>query len=178
VEVRGEWVLLDPQSVQRTLALFDKKPSGRATLADFLRMASGLDEDDDAAPGVDVLTADGWLADFLQADAEKDAPFVTPKELEGRLRPYQEKGVTWLRFLLSRGSGAASRTTWGSGRRSSSWRRSSPPARRARRSARRSSSAHLRRRELGPGGAPLRPDPHRRRPPRTRARRATPSTTS
>jgi len=106
VEVRGEWVLLDPQSVQRTLALFEKKPSGRATLADFLRMASGLDEDDDAAPGVDVLTADGWLADFLQADAEKDAPFVTPKELEGRLRPYQEKGVTWLRFLLSRGLGS------------------------------------------------------------------------
>ena len=106
VEVRGEWVLLDPQSVQRTLALFEKKPSGRASLADFLRMASGLDEDDDAAPGVDVLTADGWLADFLQADAEKDAPFVTPKELAGRLRPYQEKGVTWLRFLLSRGLGS------------------------------------------------------------------------
>ncbi len=106
VEVRGEWVLLDPQSVQRTLALFDKKPSGRASLADFLRMASGLDENDEGAPGVDVLTADGWLADFLKADADKDAPFVTPKELAGRLRPYQEKGVTWLRFLLSRGLGS------------------------------------------------------------------------
>ena len=106
VEVRGEWVLLDPQSVERTLALFDKKPSGRTSLADFLKMASGLDEDDDEALGVDVLTADGWLADLLQSEASQETPFVTPKELKGKLRPYQEKGVTWLRFLLSRGLGS------------------------------------------------------------------------
>jgi len=106
VEVRGEWVLLDPQSVQRTLALFEKRPSGRASLADFLRMASGLDEDDEEAPGVDGITADGWLAELLQSEAAQEAPFVTPKALLGRLRPYQEKGVTWLRFLLSRGLGS------------------------------------------------------------------------
>ncbi len=106
VEVRGEWVLLDPQSVTRTLALFEKKPSGRATLADFLRMASGLDEDDEGALGVDGITADGWLADLLQSEAAQEGEFVTPEGLKGRLRPYQEKGVTWLRFLLSRGLGS------------------------------------------------------------------------
>ena len=106
VEVRGEWVLLDPQGVARTLALFEKKPSGRTTLADFLRMASGLDEEDAEALGVDGINADGWLAELLQSDAAQDAPFVAPKALLGRLRPYQEKGVTWLRFLLSRGLGS------------------------------------------------------------------------
>ena len=106
VEVRGEWVLLDPQGVARTLALFEKKPSGRASLADFLRMASGLDEEDEQAPGVDGIEANGWLADLLQADSAHETPFVTPKDLIGRLRPYQEKGVTWLRFLLSRGLGS------------------------------------------------------------------------
>jgi len=105
VEVRGEWVLLDPQGVARTLALFEKKPSGRTTLADFLRMASGLDEEDAEALGVDGITADGWLAELLQSDAAQEAPFVAPKALLGRLRPYQEKGVSWLRFLLSRGLG-------------------------------------------------------------------------
>lgn len=106
VEVRGEWVLLDPQSVARTIALFEKKPAGRSSLADFLRMASGLDEDEEGALGVDVLTADGWLAELLQSEAAQEAAFVTPAGLEGRLRPYQEKGVTWLRFLLSRGLGS------------------------------------------------------------------------
>jgi SNF2 family DNA or RNA helicase len=106
VEVRGEWVLLDPQSVARTLSLFEKKPSGRTTLADFLRMASGLDEDEDGTLGVDGITADGWLADLLQSEAAREGEFVTPEGLKGRLRPYQEKGVTWLRFLLSRGLGS------------------------------------------------------------------------
>ena len=106
VEVRGEWVLLDPQSVQRTLALFEKKPAGRASLAEFLKMASGLDEDEEQALGVDVLTADGWLADLLRSQAAEEGEFVTPKELKGRLRPYQEKGVTWLRSLLGRGLGS------------------------------------------------------------------------
>jgi SNF2 family DNA or RNA helicase len=106
VEVRGEWVLLDPQGVQRTLALFEKKPSGRTSLADFLKMASGLDEDDDEALGVDGITADGWLAELLQSESAQEAPFVTPADLRGRLRPYQEKGVSWLRFLLSRGLGS------------------------------------------------------------------------
>ena len=106
VEVRGEWVLLDPQSVQRTLALFEKKPSGRTNLADFLRLASGLAEDEEEALGVDGINADGWLAELLQSESAQEAPFVTPSALKGRLRPYQEKGVSWLRFLLSRGLGS------------------------------------------------------------------------
>jgi SNF2 family DNA or RNA helicase len=92
--------------VQRTLALFEKKPAGRASLADFLRMASGLDEEDAEVPGVDVLTAEGWLADLLRSEAALETEFVTPRELKGRLRPYQEKGVTWLRSLLGRGLGS------------------------------------------------------------------------
>ena len=106
VEIRGEWVLLDPQTVQRTLSLFDKRPSGRASLGELLRMAGGLDEEDPAAPGVDVLTDEGWLADYLRAESDLDVPFVPPKALAGHLRPYQGKGVVWLRSLLSRGLGA------------------------------------------------------------------------
>lgn len=107
VDIRGEWVLLDPESVQRTLAIFDRRPSGRTTLGEFLRLAGGLEGDAGAYP-VDGVEADGWLGALLSPDearAEIDAT-AAPAGFVGSLRPYQLRGVGWLGFLLARGLGA------------------------------------------------------------------------
>ncbi len=107
VSVRGEWVLLDRESVARTLRLFDRRPGGRTTLGDFLRLAGGL-EGEAGSYGVDSVTAEGWLAELLDPEnARKEiAATEPPKGLHGTLRPYQVRGVGWLRFLTTRGLGA------------------------------------------------------------------------
>jgi len=107
VSVRGEWVLLDRGSVERTLQLFDRRPGGRTTLGDFLRLAGGLDAGTTGYP-IESIEADGWLGGLLSPEAVREEILAveTPSGLVGTLRPYQIRGVGWLRFLTSRGLGA------------------------------------------------------------------------
>ncbi len=107
VEMRGEWVLLDPESLQRTLKIFDRRPGGRTTLGDFLRLAGGLEAETGAYP-VESVEASGWLRNLLDEGVARRqvAAFSPPASLDGTLRPYQARGVAWLRFLTSRGLGA------------------------------------------------------------------------
>jgi superfamily II DNA or RNA helicase len=107
VEVRGEWVLLDRESLARTLRIFDRRPGGRTTLGDFLRIAGGLEAESGSYP-IDAVTGEGWLAELLDPEAARReiAAFQPPKTLTGTLRPYQSRGVGWLRFLTARGLGA------------------------------------------------------------------------
>jgi superfamily II DNA or RNA helicase len=107
VAVRGEWVLLDREHLARTLRLFDRRPGGRTTLGEFLRIAGGLGADAGAYP-VENVSGDGWLETFLDPnEARREiASFTAPEGLVGTLRPYQERGVAWMRFLTARGLGA------------------------------------------------------------------------
>ncbi|MEO6324797.1 MAG: DEAD/DEAH box helicase, partial [Thermoanaerobaculia bacterium] len=107
VSVRGQWVLLDPASVERTLKLFDRRPGGRTTLGDFLRIAGGLEAENGSYP-IDSIEGEGWLGDLMEGTSARReiAAFKAPVTLQGTLRPYQERGVAWLRFLTSRGLGA------------------------------------------------------------------------
>ncbi len=107
VKIRGEWVLLDPHQVAKTLQLFDRRPGSRTTLGDFLRLASGLAGEEDGELPIESVTADGWLGDLIAADVDRASldDFVVPASLTGNLRPYQVRGVAWLRFHTSRGIG-------------------------------------------------------------------------
>ncbi len=107
VAVRGEWVLLDREHLDRTLRLFDRRPGGRTTLGEFLRLAGGLDVEAGAYP-VESVAGEGWLRGFLDpSEARREiASFVAPRSLAGTLRPYQERGVAWMRFLTARGLGS------------------------------------------------------------------------
>jgi hypothetical protein len=107
VEIRGEWVLLDRENLEKARRLLDRRPGGRTTLGELLRLAGGLDgERGDAL--VDAVGGEGWVGRLLDPEiARKEiAGFTSPRGLTGTLRPYQMRGVGWLRFLLSRGLGA------------------------------------------------------------------------
>ncbi len=108
VAVRGEWVLLDPESVARVRTLLDRRPAGHTTIGDFLRIAGGLDAAEGQIVTVDAVSGEGWLRDFLDPEEARHAvsAFQAPASLSGTLRPYQARGVAWLRFLLGRGFGA------------------------------------------------------------------------
>ncbi len=107
VEIRGEWVLLDKENLEKARRLLDRRPGGRTTLGELLRLAGGLDgEQEDVL--VDAVGGEGWIGRLLDPEAARReiAGFVPPRGLTGILRPYQMRGVGWLRFLLSRGLGA------------------------------------------------------------------------
>ncbi len=108
VYVRGRWVHFDAVAAARILAVFDRRPAGHTTLGDFLRIAAGLDGVVEEAAPIDSVTGTGWLAEFLDPTSTHAAveAFAPPAALNGTLRPYQKRGVAWLRLLTSRGIGS------------------------------------------------------------------------
>ena len=53
------------------------------------------------------MDADGWLGDLLSGQAdERLEPGETPAGFRGTLRPYQQRGLSWLSFLGRLGIGA------------------------------------------------------------------------
>ena len=100
VQVRGQWVLLDLDGVDRVLRAWDQE-SAHPTLGSALRLSSGLELA--GMPPVEV-TFEGALAG-LAGEGHLE-PLPTPEDFHGELRPYQSRGLSWLCFLADRGLGA------------------------------------------------------------------------
>jgi SNF2 family DNA or RNA helicase len=106
VRIRGQWVELDDRHLKAALKFFEGGRSGTMTAAEVLTAAIG------AGAGMDELAltsveADGWLGDLLSGEAdERLDPMLTPDGFHGELRPYQQRGLSWLSFLGRLGVGA------------------------------------------------------------------------
>jgi SNF2 family DNA or RNA helicase len=107
VRIRGEWVQLSAEEIQKAIDFWKSHPTGSATVRDALRLALGV-----AKPPVDLplegVTAEGAFADLL-ARLEKREEFeelLPPTGFQGTLRPYQVRGYSWLDFLHRFGLGA------------------------------------------------------------------------
>jgi SNF2 family DNA or RNA helicase len=107
VKMRGQWIELKKDEIDAALAFFQKrKVSGEMTVGEVLRSGLGLAPSQAGLPVVGV-EARGWLGEFLKSNGEqKFKQLKTPKDFVGRLRPYQERGLSWLSFLGSLGLGA------------------------------------------------------------------------
>ncbi len=108
IQVRGQWVELRPEEIEAAIAFFKKKQSnGTMTFGEALRLGLGQDT---AAVGlpVDGIEGEGWIQDILDklSGNTKLTPIKTPPAFQGKLRPYQVKGVSWLAFLQQFGFGA------------------------------------------------------------------------
>jgi superfamily II DNA or RNA helicase len=103
VRVRGQWVELDDRHLQAALKFLERRGSGVMTSGEA--MLAGLGESDDLP--VTEMDADGWLADLLSGQADQRLePLRTPDSFHGQLRPYQERGLSWLTFLGQAGLGS------------------------------------------------------------------------
>jgi SNF2 family DNA or RNA helicase len=106
VQIRGQWVELRKEEVDRAIAFFEKrKASGQMTAGEVLRIGIGLEGSKIGLPVAGVET-EGWLTNLLGSNGERSINRVkTPGEFKGKLRPYQERGLSWLLFFNSLGLG-------------------------------------------------------------------------
>jgi hypothetical protein len=107
VRLRGQWVELDDAHLKAALKFLERKAAGTMSAADALAAGLGLapggPDEDVPLVGVD---ADGWLGDLLSGQADRRLrPMTTPAGFRGQLRPYQERGLSWLSFLGKLGLG-------------------------------------------------------------------------
>ena len=106
VRIRGQWVELDDRHLKAALKFFEGGRSGTMTAAEVLTAAIGAGADSDAL-ALTSVEADGWLGDLLSGEADKRLdPMQTPDGFHGELRPYQQRGLSWLSFLGGLGVGA------------------------------------------------------------------------
>jgi SNF2 family DNA or RNA helicase len=106
VQLRGRWVEVRPDQIERALAFIQKHQTGTMELADVLSTAlapSTLD-------GVPVAAVDasGWIQQLLEDIRQGARAEIAeqPSGFEGVLRPYQKRGVAWLATLQRYNLGA------------------------------------------------------------------------
>ncbi|MFI5934830.1 DEAD/DEAH box helicase [Actinoplanes sp. NPDC051494] len=103
VRVRGQWVELDDRQLQAALRAVGRRREGELTVGEVLQQVADGGEED--LPLVEV-DADGRLGDLLSGDADQRLePLATPAGFRGVLRPYQQRGLSWLHFLAQLGLG-------------------------------------------------------------------------
>jgi SNF2 family DNA or RNA helicase len=107
VRLRGEWVAVDPEQVRRGLEFLRRKPAEPKTAGEIIALAASHPDDLDTPLPVASVQADGWLGDLVSGAAERSLrPVPTPDGFGASLRPYQQRGLSWLAFLSSLGLGA------------------------------------------------------------------------
>lgn len=107
VQVRGQWVEVDAAELAEALTRWRGQASREMTAGELVRLALGSAGDLGGLP-VDGVTADGWFGELL-AQLQGQVAFAElppPRALQGRLRPYQARGYSWLAFLTRWGLGA------------------------------------------------------------------------
>ncbi|WP_067819006.1 DEAD/DEAH box helicase [Actinomadura kijaniata] len=103
VRLRGQWVELDEEQLEAALEFLRQPRAGTMTAAEAIRAI--VNAGDDTLPLLDV-DADGAFGDLLSGQADRRlTPMTTPEGVEATLRPYQERGLAWLRFMSDLGLG-------------------------------------------------------------------------
>jgi SNF2 family DNA or RNA helicase len=107
IRLRGQWVAVDPEQLRRGLEFLARKPTGRMTAAEILTLAASHPDDIDTPLALTSVRADGWLGELLSGSAAQSLqPLQPPPGFTATLRPYQQRGLSWLAFLSSLGLGS------------------------------------------------------------------------
>ncbi|MFJ2029911.1 SNF2-related protein [Streptosporangium sp. NPDC087985] len=103
VQVRGRWVELDDRQLGAALKAVERRRTGEMTVGEVIQEVVHSGDDELPVVGVD---ADGLLGDLLSGEADRRLePTATPAGFHGALRPYQERGLSWLSFMSDVGLG-------------------------------------------------------------------------
>tara|TARA_R110000782_G_scaffold101029_10_gene187582 strand:- start:79280 stop:82453 length:3174 start_codon:yes stop_codon:yes gene_type:complete len=110
VRIGGKWVEIRPEDVTNAIKFISENPGGEMELGEAMRLALASDP---TQTGVAVtgLHATGWVASiFGGGDGEgvtlQLPELETPALFRGTLRPYQQRGLSWMAFMERFGFGA------------------------------------------------------------------------
>ena len=104
VKANGRWVHLDPEVIQKIKLLMERAKQEGLTVVDVLNQEFA-DPDEAARVHIRLNRSLQAMVDRLKSGA--DIPLVSsPNKLHGKLRPYQQAGMSWLLFLRECGFGA------------------------------------------------------------------------
>src|SRR5215468_8236822 len=107
VRVRGQWVAVDPDQLRRGLEFLARNQAGQVAAGEILRLAAAHPEDSATPLPVTGVDADGWVGELLGGSVSQQFRGISvPGDFRAKLRPYQERGLSWLAFLSSAGLGA------------------------------------------------------------------------
>jgi SNF2 family DNA or RNA helicase len=118
VRVRGQWVELRPEEVEAAINFFQKKRARHdMTLGEALRLGLGDGTTEIGLPVLGIET-EGWIRDALDRLSQRVqlSTITVPATFQGKLRPYQLKGVSWLAFLKQFGFGGCLADSMGLGK--------------------------------------------------------------
>jgi superfamily II DNA or RNA helicase len=106
VQLRGRWVDVQPDQIERALAFIQKHQSGQMDLAEALSTALAPTTLDGVP--VAAVEASGWIEALLDdvRQGSKTEVAEEPAGFEGTLRAYQKRGVAWLATLQRYNLGA------------------------------------------------------------------------
>ncbi|WP_019933038.1 DEAD/DEAH box helicase [Nocardia sp. BMG111209] len=102
VQLRGEWVQADHEALAAAAVYLGGRTDDRiGTMAQVLAEVSGSEV---KRVPLEEVTATGWVSALLDGNREV-APIPAPAGLRAQLRPYQERGLTWLATMSRLGCG-------------------------------------------------------------------------
>jgi SNF2 family DNA or RNA helicase len=107
VRLRGRWVEVDGDELRRAMVELARAEDEAVSGSRLVRLALGA-EDGPAGLAVEGVHAEGELGELLEC-LQGEGEFRTlppPADLRAELRPYQERGYSWLAFLARWGLGA------------------------------------------------------------------------
>ncbi|WP_103355804.1 DEAD/DEAH box helicase [Amycolatopsis sp. CA-128772] len=103
VRLRGRWISVDADRLRAGLEFLRRDPD-RRTPAELLELVHLEPQTPLPVTGV---RADGWVGDVLAGRVQQTLrPVEPPPSFRATLRPYQQRGVSWLAFMSALGLGA------------------------------------------------------------------------
>lgn len=104
VQFRGQWMELDPDKMQQMLEFWkqQRQENPEMSLLEFMRLTAEADD------SLDVdFDRDEALSEMMAKlnDKTRLEPIPDPDRLQGTLRDYQKRGVSWLNYLETLGLG-------------------------------------------------------------------------
>ena len=100
VQFRGQWVELDQDKMQKMLEFWQShhQESPEMTLLDLMKKATEAEDEIE-------VEHDDVLAEMMAKlhDKSRLEPIENPPQLQGTLREYQKRGVSWLQYLENLG---------------------------------------------------------------------------
>lgn len=98
VKFRGQWMELDQDKMRQMLEFWktQQQENPELSLLDFLKLTASGDDSLDVQ-----VDRNNHLSEMLAKLGDKSQlqPVENPKQLQGKLREYQKRGVSWLQYL-------------------------------------------------------------------------------